>query len=131
MRSAVPAILVSCKCDNPETARQIDIQQMEAACAASVKTVRTAENVPESARLCLSSILKAVLAHRQFGKSGPVRCLRVPMPMRMPSLSRSRSRSPSPSPSPFESRPGRARIGGARREAPRTTYSVSPSLQRA
>lgn len=62
--SSMPTILVSCKCDNPENTRQIDVESMEAACASCAEAVKTAANVPESARLCLSSMLRAIMANR-------------------------------------------------------------------
>ncbi len=68
MNSALPTILVSCKCDNPENTRQIDVESMEAACLSCVEAVKTASNVPESARQCLSSMLRAIMANRN-GKS--------------------------------------------------------------
>jgi hypothetical protein len=64
VNSSLPTILVSCKCDNPENARQIDVESMEAACLSCVEAVKTASNVPESARLCLSSMLRAIMANR-------------------------------------------------------------------
>lgn len=64
MNSSLPTILVSCKCDNPENARQIDVESMEAACLSCVEAVKFASNVPESARLCLSSMLRAIMAYR-------------------------------------------------------------------
>ena len=62
--SSLPTILVSCKCDNPENTRQIDVESMEAACVSCVEAVKTASNVPESARLCLSSMLRAIMINR-------------------------------------------------------------------
>lgn len=62
--SALPTILVSCKCDNPVNTRQIDTESIEAACLAEVETVKTAANVPESARLCLGAMLRAIMANR-------------------------------------------------------------------
>lgn len=64
MSSSIPTILVSCKCDNPENTRQVDVETMEEDCAACVEAVKTASNVPESARMCLSSILRAIMAYR-------------------------------------------------------------------
>ncbi|KAI9049885.1 hypothetical protein LZ554_006033 [Drepanopeziza brunnea f. sp. 'monogermtubi'] len=66
VHSAMPAILVSCKCDNPENSRQINVENMEEACASCVEAVKTAENAPESARLCLSSMLRAIMANRKL-----------------------------------------------------------------
>jgi len=42
---SLPTILVSCKCDNPENTRQIDVESMEAACLSAVESVKTAANV--------------------------------------------------------------------------------------
>jgi hypothetical protein len=62
--SNLPTILVSCKCDNPENTRQVSVETMEDTCSSCVEAVKTASNVPESARLCLSSMLKAIMASR-------------------------------------------------------------------
>lgn len=64
VNSSLPTILVSCKCDNPENTRQIDVESMEAACSSCVEAVKFASNVPESARLCLSSMLRAIMLNR-------------------------------------------------------------------
>jgi hypothetical protein len=64
VNSSLPTILVSCKCDNPENTRQINVDSMEAACLSCVEAVKFASNVPESARLCLSSMLRAIMAYR-------------------------------------------------------------------
>jgi len=62
--SSIPTILVSCKCDNPENTRQVNVDIMEEDCAACYEAVKTAENVPESARMALSSVLRAIMVHR-------------------------------------------------------------------
>ncbi|TGO31615.1 hypothetical protein BHYA_0484g00030 [Botrytis hyacinthi] len=64
VNSSLPTILVSCKCDNPEHTRQLNVDSLETACMSCVESVKTAANVPESARLCLSSMLRAVMANR-------------------------------------------------------------------
>lgn len=64
VNSSLPTILVSCKCDNPENTRQINVESMEQACMSCVEAVKTAANVPETARLCLSSMLRAVMTNR-------------------------------------------------------------------
>ncbi|KAH8818259.1 ras guanine nucleotide exchange factor domain-containing protein [Hyaloscypha sp. PMI_1271] len=69
MASNLPTILVSCKCDNPENTRQVSVETMEDACSSCVEAVKTASNVPESARLCLSSMLKAIMASRNAANS--------------------------------------------------------------
>ncbi|CZT08758.1 related to aimless RasGEF (aleA) [Rhynchosporium graminicola] len=76
--SYLPTMLVSCKCDNPENTRQIDVENMEAACSSCVEAVKTAENVPESARLCLSSMLRAVMANRTGPSSVSSQNLHLP-----------------------------------------------------
>jgi hypothetical protein len=62
--SDMPTILVSCKCDNPVETREIDMESIQAACLAEVETVKTASNAPESARLCLGAMLRAIIANR-------------------------------------------------------------------
>ncbi|KAG9248196.1 ras guanine nucleotide exchange factor domain-containing protein [Calycina marina] len=62
--TSLPTILVSGKCDNPENTRHIQVDSMEAACLSCVKALRTAETVPDSSRLCLSAMLRAVVANR-------------------------------------------------------------------
>lgn len=69
VNSALPTILVSCKCDNPDHTRQLNVESVETACMSCVETVKTAANVPESARLCLSSMLRAVMATRSNNNS--------------------------------------------------------------
>ncbi|TVY49626.1 Ras guanine nucleotide exchange factor A [Lachnellula occidentalis] len=71
VNSSLPTILVSCKCDNPENTRQLDVVNMEAQCVSCVEAVKTAANVPESARLALSSMLRAVMSKRNALNSGP------------------------------------------------------------
>ncbi|TVY31175.1 Ras guanine nucleotide exchange factor A [Lachnellula hyalina] len=62
--SSLPTILVSCKCDNPGNTRQLEVDHVEALCVSCVEAVKTAANVPESARLCLSSMLRAIMSKR-------------------------------------------------------------------
>lgn len=69
VNSALPTILVSCKCDNPDHARQLNVESVETACMSCVETVKTAANVPESARLCLSTMLRAVMTNRSNSNS--------------------------------------------------------------
>jgi hypothetical protein len=44
--------------------RQIDTDSIEDACLAEVEAVKTAANVPESARLCLGAMLRAIMSSR-------------------------------------------------------------------
>jgi len=60
----MPTILVSCKCDNPVETREVDTESIQAASLAEVETVKTASNAPESARLCLGAMLRAIIANR-------------------------------------------------------------------
>lgn len=71
--SSLPTIIVSCKCDNPENTRQIDVESVESACVSAVEAVKFASNVPESARLCLSSMLRAIMANRNGQSARSIR----------------------------------------------------------
>ncbi|KAG9229601.1 ras guanine nucleotide exchange factor domain-containing protein [Amylocarpus encephaloides] len=71
VNSALPTILVSCKCDNPENTRQINVDSMESACHSCIEAVKTAANVPETARSCLSSMLRAIMANRNAPNPAP------------------------------------------------------------
>lgn len=62
--SSIPTVLVSCKCDNPAHTRQVNVEEFEAECDSYVEAIKTSSNVPESARMCLSSVLRAVMAQR-------------------------------------------------------------------
>jgi GTPase SAR1 family protein len=71
--SGLPAILVACKCDNPETSRQVDTNGVanHDLFKSCIATYNISVNVPESARSCLATILKAVVANRKG------ECLRI------------------------------------------------------
>ncbi|KAI1210324.1 ras GEF [Annulohypoxylon truncatum] len=61
VNSSLPAVLVATKCDNPESSRQIDTEAVAAACQSCLATFKTSANKPESARIALSTLLKALV----------------------------------------------------------------------
>ncbi|KAI9733572.1 MAG: hypothetical protein M1834_003174 [Cirrosporium novae-zelandiae] len=63
-RSSLPFILVSCKCDNPPKARQVDTRMVEEICATfpGVDNCQTSGNVPESQKRCISIILRLIMS---------------------------------------------------------------------
>lgn len=65
VKSSLPTILVATKCDNPESARQIDTEGLAAACKSCIGSFKTASSKPESARMPLSFLLKALILNRQ------------------------------------------------------------------
>jgi hypothetical protein len=65
VKSSLPTILVATKCDNPESARQIDTEGLAAACKSCIGSFKTASSKPESARMPLSFLLKALILGRQ------------------------------------------------------------------
>ncbi|KAI4600635.1 hypothetical protein KJ359_000994 [Pestalotiopsis sp. 9143b] len=65
VKSSLPTILVATKCDNPESARQIDTEGLAAACKSCIGSFKTASSKPESARMPLSFLLKALIINRQ------------------------------------------------------------------
>lgn len=69
--SALPTILVASKCDSPLTERQIDTDSIEAACLSEVQALKTASNVPESAKLCLGAMLRSIMTVRQCKLKDP------------------------------------------------------------
>ncbi|KAF3011528.1 hypothetical protein E8E14_009664 [Neopestalotiopsis sp. 37M] len=65
VKSSLPTILVATKCDNPDSARQIDTEGLAAACKSCIGSFKTASSKPESARMPLSFLLKALILGRQ------------------------------------------------------------------
>ncbi|KAI1471829.1 ras GEF [Daldinia caldariorum] len=65
VNSSLPAVLVATKCDNPEKLRHIDTEAVAAACQSCLATFKTSANKPESARIALSTLLKALVARNQ------------------------------------------------------------------
>ncbi|KAI1781031.1 ras GEF [Hypoxylon cercidicola] len=65
VNSSLPAVLVATKCDNPENLRHIDTEAVAAACQSCLATFKTSANKPESARIALSTLLKALVMRSQ------------------------------------------------------------------
>ncbi|KAI1376104.1 ras GEF [Hypoxylon crocopeplum] len=65
VNSSLPAVLVATKCDNPENSRHIDTEAVSAACQSCLATFKTSANKPESARIALSTLLKALVLRSQ------------------------------------------------------------------
>ncbi|CCU77281.1 unnamed protein product [Blumeria hordei] len=63
--SLLPTILVSCKCDMPEQMQQIDAEAMKHLSNPCFDVMKMASNVPESARLCLSAMIRAIMICRE------------------------------------------------------------------
>ncbi|KAJ2901338.1 ras GEF [Zalerion maritima] len=63
--SAMPTVLVATKCDNPENTRQINTEGVSTEDTSVVASFKMSSNVPESARNCLNSILKAAITNRR------------------------------------------------------------------
>lgn len=63
--SSLPTVLVATKCDNPEEARQVDTEAVAAACQSCLANFKTADSKPDSARIALTTLLKALIASRQ------------------------------------------------------------------
>ncbi|KAI1460757.1 ras GEF [Annulohypoxylon moriforme] len=61
VNSSLPAVLVATKCDNPDNSRHIDTEAVAAACQSCLATFKTSANKPESARIALSTLLKALV----------------------------------------------------------------------
>ncbi|KAI1105059.1 ras GEF [Jackrogersella minutella] len=69
VNSSLPAVLVATKCDNPEKSRHIDTEAVAAACQSCLATFKTSVNKPESARIALSTLLKALVLRNQDPES--------------------------------------------------------------
>ncbi|KAI8624012.1 ras GEF [Xylariaceae sp. FL1651] len=65
VNSSLPAVLVATKCDNPESARHIDTDAVAAACQSCLATFKTSANKPETARIALFTLLKAMILRTQ------------------------------------------------------------------
>ncbi|KAI1418240.1 ras GEF [Hypoxylon sp. FL1857] len=65
VNSSLPAVLVATKCDNPENLRHIDTEAVSAACQSCLATFKTSANKPDSARIALSTLLKALVMRSQ------------------------------------------------------------------
>ncbi|KAI0124884.1 ras guanine nucleotide exchange factor domain-containing protein [Xylariales sp. AK1849] len=65
VNSSLPTVLVATKCDNPEGSRQIDTEGVAAACKSCIETFKTSASKPETARMPLLTLLKALIIGRQ------------------------------------------------------------------
>ncbi|KAH7040743.1 ras guanine nucleotide exchange factor domain-containing protein [Microdochium trichocladiopsis] len=65
VNSSLPTVLVATKCDSPEDERQMEIESVAAACPSCLATFGTSAHKPESARLALSTLIRALSAGRQ------------------------------------------------------------------
>ncbi|CAJ2511836.1 Uu.00g074610.m01.CDS01 [Anthostomella pinea] len=72
VNSSLPAVLVATKCDNPDNSRHIDTEAVAAACQSCLATFKTSANKPESARMSLSTLLKALVLRSQDAESTEV-----------------------------------------------------------
>ncbi|KAI0837318.1 ras GEF [Hypoxylon sp. FL0890] len=70
VNSSLPAVLVATKCDNPENSRHIDTEAVSAACQSCLATFKTSANKPDSARIALSTLLKALVIRSQDTEGG-------------------------------------------------------------
>ncbi|KAI0518219.1 ras guanine nucleotide exchange factor domain-containing protein [Xylaria bambusicola] len=61
VNSSLPAVLVATKCDNPEPSRQIDADAVAAACKPCLASFKTSTDKPETARMALSTLLRAMI----------------------------------------------------------------------
>ena len=70
--SDLPSILVACKCDAADSARQIDADGManQDLFKACVANYNISSNRPEHSRACLNAIIRTVIANRK-GESSP------------------------------------------------------------
>lgn len=64
VNSSLSTVLVATKCDNPETARQIDTEALAGACQSCIASFKTSASKPESARMSLSMLLKHLVQIR-------------------------------------------------------------------
>ncbi|RKF64400.1 putative ras guanyl-nucleotide exchange factor [Erysiphe neolycopersici] len=59
--SVLPTVLVWCKCDIPEISHQICADVIKQDYQTSINSMRTAVYIPDTARLCLATILRTVM----------------------------------------------------------------------
>ena len=65
MNSSLPAVLVATKCDHPDNSRQIDTEAVATACQSCLATFKTSSSKPETARMSLFTLLKALVLKGQ------------------------------------------------------------------
>ncbi|OMP85532.1 Ras guanine nucleotide exchange factor A [Diplodia seriata] len=67
-KAALPCVLVGCKCDNHPAHRQVDpavVEQRAKTLVGDLPAFQSSDGSPESQRICLSVMLRAILASRQ------------------------------------------------------------------
>ncbi|KAK7978283.1 ras guanine nucleotide exchange factor domain-containing protein [Apiospora saccharicola] len=70
VNSSLPTVLVATKCDNPENVRQINSEELAAACQSCVSDFKTSASKPENSRNALFRLLKVLVTNRQAEASG-------------------------------------------------------------
>jgi len=66
-KTAMPCVLVSCKCDNHPAYRQVDpavIEQKAKASFGEIDAMQTSEGAPEGYRKCMTALMRAIMAAR-------------------------------------------------------------------
>ncbi|KAI1173162.1 RAP guanine nucleotide exchange factor 4 [Nemania sp. FL0916] len=63
--SSLPAVLVANKCDNPEPSRHIDADVVAAACKSCLASFKVSTEKPETVRIALFTLLRAVTSGTQ------------------------------------------------------------------
>lgn len=79
-KTALPCVLVGCKCDNHPAHRQVDpavVEQRAKTLVGDLLAFQSSDGMPESQRICLSVMLRAILASRQ-GECAPSSALQRP-----------------------------------------------------
>lgn len=59
------------KCDNPESVRQINSEELAAACQSCVSDFKTSASKPENSRNALFRLLKVLVTNRQGMLNNP------------------------------------------------------------
>ncbi|GAW13177.1 hypothetical protein ANO14919_025570 [Xylariales sp. No.14919] len=76
VNSSLPAVLVATKCDNPEPSRHIDADAVASACKPCLASFKTSNDKPETSRMALSTLLRAVILGTQEHENSEVTGLR-------------------------------------------------------
>ncbi|KAI0432886.1 RAP guanine nucleotide exchange factor 4 [Xylaria sp. FL1042] len=76
VNSSLPAVLVATKCDNPEPSRHIDADAVAAACKPCIASFKTSTDKPETARMALSTLLRAMILGTHEPENSEVTSLR-------------------------------------------------------
>ncbi|KAI1428044.1 RAP guanine nucleotide exchange factor 4 [Xylaria sp. FL1777] len=76
VNSSLPAVLVATKCDNPESSRHVDADAVAATCKSCVASFKTSTDKPETARMALFTLLRAMILGTQEHENSEVTGLR-------------------------------------------------------